>query len=170
MKTTPKRPSLAVCPTRADGTLLDWFADRGLLATVDLSDEEDQVFSRLTEHRRPNGLGARLAHGATAGWSTPVRPVALSTGLPRSPRGSRWITVFSEVQLCSPLKMPSSLKGPLPNRFRTPCSEDSRTVTKCLRTPAGRCGCLHPHPSWRRVQVELTPYDLQRGRITYRYK
>jgi translation initiation factor IF-1 len=23
---------------------------------------------------------------------------------------------------------------------------------------------------WDRVQVELTPYDLKRGRITYRYK
>ena len=29
--------------------LLDWFADRGLLATVDGLGEEDQVFSRLTE-------------------------------------------------------------------------------------------------------------------------
>ena len=29
--------------------LLDWFAERGLLATVDGLGEEDQVFSRLTE-------------------------------------------------------------------------------------------------------------------------
>jgi hypothetical protein len=29
---------------------------------------------------------------------------------------------------------------------------------------------LHPHPPGDRVKIELSPYDLDRGRITYRYK
>ena len=29
---------------------------------------------------------------------------------------------------------------------------------------------LHPHPAGRPVKIELSPYDLDRGRITYRYK
>ena len=126
--------------------LLDWFAERGLLATGRRSGRGGPgVLPSHGGHRRPHGLGVRLDHEAIAGWSTPVRPVALSTGLHQGHHGDPARSpCFQEVQLCrSPKKMPSSSKGPLPNRFRTPCSgSSSRTVTKCLRTSAGRCECI----------------------------
>ena len=54
--------------------------------------------------RRPSTAewpGARLAHEAAAGWSTPVRPVALSTGLQKvsgDPAGSPCFRRFNSAE------------------------------------------------------------------------
>jgi translation initiation factor IF-1 len=39
-----------------------------------------------------------------------------------------------------------------------------------LATISGRCEALHPDPPGDKVKVELSPYDLNRGRITYRHR
>ena len=72
----------------------------------------------------------------------------------------------------SPRKTRSCSRGRSSSRSPTPCSGwSSRTATRCSPTSPGRCACTTSASCpGDRVQVELTPYDLTRGRITYRYK
>jgi len=56
---------------------------------------------------------------------------------------------------------------PLP----TPCFEwNWRTSIKCWRTFPARCAKFIRILAGDKVAVELSPYDLTRGRIVYRYK
>jgi translation initiation factor IF-1 len=57
---------------------------------------------------------------------------------------------------------------PLPNAmFRVELANGHKVAGSHQRQDAA---ALHPHPPEDRVVVELSPYDLTRGRIVYRYK
>jgi len=56
---------------------------------------------------------------------------------------------------------------PLPMRCFV---SSSRISTRCSRTFPGDAQEFYPHPRRDKVAVELSPYDLTRGRIVYRYK
>ena len=92
---------------------------------------------------------------------------------PRSPRGSRWITVFSGGStLPKPKEDAVVLEGTvtesLPNAMFRVELENGHEVLAHISGKM-RMHYIRILPG-DRVQVELTPYDLQRGRITYRYK
>ena len=69
-------------------------------------------------------------------------------------------------------KKASRSKARSSSRSRTRCSaSSSRTVTRCWPTSRARCGCISSRSfPGDKVTVELSPYDLTRGRIVYRYK
>ena len=67
-----------------------------------------------------------------------------------------------------PIKVEGVVKESLPNaRFRVEL--ETGHVILCHVSGRMRMHYIRILPG-DKVQVELTPYDLQRGRITYRYK
>ena len=43
------------------------------------------------------------------------------------------------------------------------------TATRSSLTLVARCGCISSEAPGDRVLVELSPYDLTRGRVTFRF-
>jgi translation initiation factor IF-1 len=89
-----------------------------------------------------------------------------------SPVGARQSTTSKEVHLPKPKEDAIVLEGtvvePLPNAmFRVELENGHKVL-------AHSSGKMRMHRirilPGDRVQVEITPYDLSRGRITYRYK
>ena len=110
-----------------------------------------------------------------AGWTAPVRPIAWSAGLVRRTDGAS-ATPLARVSGGSALPKPKEdaivLEGTvtesLPNAMFRVELENGHEVLAHISGKM-RMHYIRILPG-DRVQVELTPYDLQRGRITYRYK
>ena len=111
------------------------------------------------------------------GWSRPKAPVALPVGLCRVPPSAR--AIISE--MAAPIRrttlpkqkedaivMEGTVLEPLPNAMFKVELENGHKVLAHISGKM-RMHYIRILPG-DRVQVELTPYDLQRGRITYRYK
>lgn len=111
------------------------------------------------------------------GWSRPTAPVALPVGLCRVPPSAR--ATVSE--MAAPIRrttlpkqkedaivMEGTVREPLPNAMFKVELENGHKVLAHISGKM-RMHYIRILPG-DRVQVELTPYDLQRGRITYRYK
>ena len=93
--------------------------------------------------------------------------------VPRSPRRSRWISVFSGGSILPKPKedaivLEGTVTESLPNAMFRVELENGHEVLAHISGKM-RMHYIRILPG-DRVQVELTPYDLQRGRITYRYK
>ncbi len=116
-------------------------------------------------------------HRRPLGWSRPKAPIAWPVGLCRTLRCVR-ATVFD---LADPTRrttlpkqkedaivMEGTVLEPLPNAMFKVELENGHKVLAHISGKM-RMHYIRILPG-DRVQVELTPYDLQRGRITYRYK
>ena len=82
------------------------------------------------------------------------------------------VIVVSEADKYVPKEDVIEVQERLQKRYRTRCFEWSWTMaTKSWRISPGKCGCISSvsFPG-DKVTVELSPYDLTRGRITYRFK
>jgi translation initiation factor IF-1 len=102
---------------------------------------------------RPGGLSARAA-----------QPTALAAGPPTSIEGSRTLPKPKE----DAIVLEGKVTEPLPNAmFRVELDNGHEVLAHI--SGKMRMHYIRILPG-DRVQVELTPYDLTRGRITYRYK
>jgi translation initiation factor IF-1 len=180
--------------------LLSWFEDRGMLRVVDGLGSEDEVFGRLCTivdgilaWRTVSGWAG------SAGWTLLGPAIALSLGLGRAvarvagghsgtndldrlvrqrrfqdgqtetfkhknTTGSMTLTKSKE----DAIVMEGTVLEPLPNAMFRVELENGHNVLAHISGKM-RMHYIRILPG-DRVQVELTPYDLQRGRITYRYK
>ena len=123
------------------------------------------------------GVAVQDVHRRPLGWPRPKAPVAWPVGLRREPLCAR-VTVSD---LADPTRrttlpkqkedaivMEGKVLEPLPNAMFRVELENGHTVLAHISGKM-RMHYIRILPG-DRVQVELTPYDLQRGRITYRYK
>jgi translation initiation factor IF-1 len=101
-------------------------------------------------------------------WTTPVSVVCRCCGQP----SARQPLLSKELHLPKPKEDAIVLEGtvvePLPNAMFRVELENGHKVLAHISGKM-RMHYIRILPG-DRVQVELTPYDLSRGRITYRYK
>ena len=111
--------------------------------------------------------GPRILTNSQSRFATMI---ALRARLCRA-RASRLRLLFAEGN-CPPRKRRSRLKARSSKRSRARCSGCSSTgATPCSRPSPGRCGSTTSASCpGDKVKVELSPYDLNRGRITYRHR
>ena len=130
--------------------------------------------ARAGRHRATFGAAARR-HRVWPGRDPPVvSPLALAPGRARArpaedPDSTTWSTTLPKPKEDA-IVLEGTVIEPLPNAmFRVEL--DNVQKTKVLAHISGkmRMHYIRILPG-DRVQVELTPYDLTRGRITYRYK
>ena len=123
------------------------------------------------------GAAVQDVHRRPLGWSRPRTPIAWPVGLCRALPCVR-ATVSD---LADPIRrsilpkqkedaivMEGTVLEPLPNAMFKVELENGHKVLAHISGKM-RMHYIRILPG-DRVQVELTPYDLQRGRITYRYK
>jgi len=100
------------------------------------------------------------------GVALPVGSEVLSWRAPCAPRARRWCTVAKPKD--DTILVEGTVVEPLPNAMFRVELENGHKVLAHISGKM-RMHYIRILPG-DRVQVELTPYDLSRGRITYRYK
>ena len=127
--------------------------------------------------RTRTAAAARGLRRRPLGWPRPKAPVAWPVGLCRVPlcahamdsslADSTRRTILPK-QKEDAIVMEGTVLEPLPNAMFKVELENGHKVLAHISGKM-RMHYIRILPG-DRVQVELTPYDLQRGRITYRYK